>query len=54
MRPELQAFCRKLFGQAKVELARVGNERTLFSIRIAVTPAPALSAVVANLDAAAG
>jgi hypothetical protein len=38
VRPELEAFCKKLFPDAAIELTRVGTPRTLFSVRISVRP----------------
>jgi hypothetical protein len=47
--PELRAYAAKLFTDAAVELTRVGGPRALFSVRITVSPAPALAVLAGRL-----
>ena len=43
IRPQLDAFCKKLFPDTAVELTRVGTPRTLFSVKITTRPGPSLA-----------
>jgi hypothetical protein len=49
LRPELDAFCRKLFEGAAVELASVGAPRQLLSVRITTRPALPLGELLERL-----
>ena len=46
LRPELEAYCARVFEGATVQLTSVGQPRQLLSVKIAVQPAPALAAVL--------
>jgi hypothetical protein len=51
-RPELEAFCRRLFeGASSVELRRVGEPRQLFSLSITAKGAPPLEELAHRLTA---
>jgi hypothetical protein len=52
LRPELEAFCARIFEGATVELTSVGQPRQLLSVKIAVHPAPTLAAVLERVGGA--
>jgi hypothetical protein len=49
VRGELEAFCKKLFADAAVEMMRVGTPKTLFTVRITTRPAASLDVLSERL-----
>jgi hypothetical protein len=49
VKPELDAFCRRLFEGGSVELGRTGSPRQLFGVRIRAAGAPALGVLLDRL-----
>lgn len=46
MRTEIEAYAGQLFEGASVSVAAAGQPRQLLTVRIAVTPAPTLAALL--------